>query len=345
MSENITLLNIEDKDNSWSSLATSAINDCPKIKKDREREILISRFGISGNAETLQAIGTHYGITRERVRQIIANAIKKIQKNCESKEVKSNLTKIESFVKEGGSYISLNELYEKFSNEDEVENNSLRFIASLSQNLDHVKNSHDLREGFRVKTLKTTELKSVSKEAVKFLRENKKTFSAKNIGKSIGQDINLTRAALAASNQTILTDNNKWGLLSWPHINPKSIRDKSKYIMKRHGKPIHYGDLAEKITEIGSKDVTKQSVHNELIKNSDFVLVGRGIYALSEWGYKPGIVEEVIVEVLEYENKPLHKDVIIERVLEKRIVKPSTIVLNLQKPKFKKVGKATYTIN
>ncbi|MBW6431777.1 winged helix-turn-helix domain-containing protein, partial [Patescibacteria group bacterium] len=114
---------------------------------------------------------------------------------------------------------------------------------------------------------------------------------------------------------------------------------------KQHGKPIHYHELSKKISEIGKKDVTKQSVHNELIKNSDFILVGRGIYALADWGYTPGIVEEVIVTVLEEAGEPLHKDIIIGRVLERRIVKPSTIVLNLQKPRFKKIDKSVYTLN
>jgi hypothetical protein len=115
--------------------------------------------------------------------------------------------------------------------------------------------------------------------------------------------------------------------------------------MVRHGKPIHYGLRAEKISTLSPKDVTKQSVHNELIKNSEFVLVGRGIYALSEWGYAPGIVEEVIVTILEEAGGPLPKEVIVERVLERRLVKPSTIVLNLQRARFKKVGKAVYTLN
>lgn len=345
MSEKITLLNVENSKNIWENLAISSIENCPKVKKEREKEILISRFGISGKANTLQAIGTKYGITRERVRQIIANTSKKIQANCESNQVKRSLEKIEKFVSECGGYVSLDELYDKFSNNNEKENNSLRFITSLSKNLELVKNSHDMKEGFRINKLKLSELRKISKDAIKTLKDSKKTLSSLEVSKKINKDVNISRAALSASNKTLIADNGKWGLLSWPHVNPRSIRDKSKYVMKRHGKPIHYSELAKMITDMGVKNVTRQSVHNELIKNSDFVLVGRGIYALSEWGYTPGIVEEVIVEILEFENKPLHKDVIIEKVLERRIVKPSTIVLNLQKPKFRKVGKATYTIN
>lgn len=345
MSENIRLIKIKTEENNWKKLAISSIDACPKIKKEREKDILKARFGISGKAKTLQAIGTDYEITRERVRQIISNAIKKIQNHCESNDVKRSLDKIEKFVIENGGYVSLEELYIKFSGKDKVEDRSLRFIASLSKNLELVKKSQDLNEGFRSKKLKLSNLKNISKEIVKNLKENNSVLSVENIAKNIKQKVEITRAAISASNKTMIDDNGNWGLASWPHINPRSIRDKSKYVMKRHGKPMHYEELASKITGISNKNVTKQSVHNELIKNSDFVLIGRGIYALSEWGYKPGIVEDVIVEVLEYENKPLHKDVIIEKVLERRMVKPSTIILNLQKPRFRKVGKATYTIN
>ncbi len=345
MKDNLTLLNVGNSKTKWEYLALKSIDNCPKIKKEREKKVLLARFGILGKIKTLQSIGTEYGITRERVRQIIANSIKKMQDNCGSNEVKKALKNIEEFIKNNGGYVSLEELYEKFSNKNTNENNSLRFITSLSKDLELVKNSHDIQEGFRLKKIKLSELKNTAKDALRVLKEGKKTLTIKEISNTIKIEEGMCRASLSASNKAMPTDSGKWGLASWSHVNPKSIRDKSKYVMKRHGKPIHYQDLASKITDLGNKNVTKQSVHNELIKNKDFVLVGRGIYALSEWGYTPGIVEEVITEILKYENEPLHKDVIIERVLKKRIVKPSTIVLNLQKSKFKKVGNATYTIN
>jgi DNA-directed RNA polymerase delta subunit len=93
------------------------------------------------------------------------------------------------------------------------------------------------------------------------------------------------------------------------------------------------------------KKVTKQAVHNELIRDERFILIGRGIYALREWGYNKGVVEEVIEEVLITAGKPLHKDEIIKEVLKRRVVKETTILLNLQKDRFKRVARATYTIS
>ena len=130
-------------------------------------------------------------------------------------------------------------------------------------------------------------------------------------------------------------------------VNPKNIRDKIYVILHDHGKPMHFSEIAGAIknSDLKRKDVTTQAIHNELIKDARFVLIGRGIYALREWGYKQGTVADVIADILKKENGPLHRDEIVRRVLKSRQVKETTILLNLQgKPQFKRVAKATYTL-
>jgi DNA-directed RNA polymerase delta subunit len=110
---------------------------------------------------------------------------------------------------------------------------------------------------------------------------------------------------------------------------------------------MHFNEIAEAISEsdFKRKDVTTQAIHNELIKDKRFILVGRGIYALKEWGFKQGTVADVITEVLKDAGEPLHRDEIVKRVLKKRFVKETTILLNLQgKDQFKRTAKATYTL-
>jgi RNA polymerase primary sigma factor len=46
---------------------------------DREREIIILRFGIGGQSYTLEEVGAKFGVTRERIRQIEAKALMKLQ--------------------------------------------------------------------------------------------------------------------------------------------------------------------------------------------------------------------------------------------------------------------------
>lgn len=349
MAENLTLINpekVNSKGNTyWQKLAEAAVAGCPKIKKEREKEILFERFGIGKNIKTLNSIGKVHNVTRERIRQIVNNAVKKIQKGQLAPEIEKELKNIEKFVVESGGVITASDLYKKFGTEDKSEQNGIRFIANLSGELDLLKESNSLKVGWSKKGIKQSKIKEIAKKATDLLKEKKETTALKEIAENLKEDEKFVSAVLSVSKNLMKTDEGHWGLTSWPHVNPKSIRDKSKYIMVRHQKPIHYNDLTQKISDMGDKKVTKQSVHNELIKNEDFVLVGRGIYALAEWGYEPGVVEEVIVEILSEAGAPLHRNDIITKVLERRIVKTSTIVLNLQKETFKRVGKGIYTLN
>jgi hypothetical protein len=166
---------------------------------------------------------------------------------------------------------------------------------------------------------------------------------AEKVGNS---DVKHTQA-LAGISKNIATLNGRWGLVKWPMVNPKNIRDKIYVILHDNGKPMHFNEISEAIkgSNLRRKDVTTQAIHNELIKDPRFVLIGRGIYALKEWGYKKGTVADVIAEVLRKEGGPLHRDEIVRRVLKSRQVKETTILLNLQgKPQFKRVAKATYAL-
>jgi hypothetical protein len=154
-------------------------------------------------------------------------------------------------------------------------------------------------------------------------------------------------AALASLSKGLATLNGRWGLVKWPMVNPKNIRDKIYVILKENGKHMHFNEIAEAIkgSDFKRKDVTTQAIHNELIKDKRFVLIGRGIYALKEWGYNKGTVADIITEVLREAGEPLHRDEIVRRVLKSRFVKETTILLNLQgKTQFKRVAKATYTL-
>jgi Holliday junction resolvasome RuvABC DNA-binding subunit len=153
--------------------------------------------------------------------------------------------------------------------------------------------------------------------------------------------------ALASVSKDLANLKDRWGLTKWPTVNPKNIRDKIYVILQENGKPLHFSDIAKAIknSDFRRKDVTTQAIHNELIKDGRFVLIGRGIYALKDWGYSKGTVADIITDILKKEDGPLHRDEIVRRVLKHRQVKETTILLNLQgKPRFKRVAKATYAL-
>jgi hypothetical protein len=113
-------------------------------------------------------------------------------------------------------------------------------------------------------------------------------------------------------------------------------------VLKKVGKPIHFKEVARLI----GPEALVQSVHNELIRDSRFVLVGRGTYALREWGFKDGDVKDIILDILKEERRPLSKEELIDRVLKQRFVKKNTVLLNLSNKKyFIRTNEGKYTIS
>lgn len=323
------------------------------IEREREREIISRRFGLFERKETLEQIGELLGITRERVRQLEKAVVVKLKTTAEAgqlphiSEFQDRLTTV---LADDGCLMRVNAMAEKLGvEESRLEQSRVAFIAQLCPKLtvidedDHHYLSIGVVENFDSKGIKHDIDKIVT--AIKDIGEPAKI-------DAIATKAGLTDASctesLARSSKHLATLHNLWGLVKWPVVNPKNIRDKIYVILKENGKHLHFNDIAAAIKDSSfkRKDVTTQAIHNELIKDKRFVLVGRGIYALKEWGYEKGTVADIITEILRKEGKALHRDEIVQRVLKSRYVKETTILLNLQgKTQFKRVAKATYVLD
>jgi len=155
------------------------------------------------------------------------------------------------------------------------------------------------------------------------------------------------RGALQSSSKLGQDSHGHWGMANWPAIVPRRVRDKVFVALAEAGRPMHFEEIAKLVQDKFSpqKPVLSRTVHNELIGDKRFVLVGRGIYALTSWGYKPGVVSDVIIEALKKAGRPMHINEITDAVLARRKVKRNTIVANLQNRKlFRKTTKATYDL-
>jgi len=151
--------------------------------------------------------------------------------------------------------------------------------------------------------------------------------------------INLqTKALLSYLDATKQIDQNnfgQFGLIKWPEISPRGAKDRAYIVLKEQAKPLHFREVADSINKakLGSSLAQAQTVHNELIKDPRFILVGRGTYALKEWGYQAGTVKNIIVQTLK-DNGPLEKEDILDKVLNTRLVKPNTVLINLQNKEY-----------
>ncbi len=327
----------------------------PKVKKDRDREVISDRFGLTGTkAKTLEEIGKNLGVTRERVRQIEKNTIRKftefMSQDLRGQEISQVLI---GTIERNGNIIRGSE-FERIilgENADTKAKHRLEFIIACISEIGATNDTPTVVKAYFVKPLSEDLVEKIIKTSVEYLKKENKPVEESTLVRELKKDFTeVAPKSLIATVETckviLRTDTGHLGLSHWRDINPKSIKDKTYYILKKHQKPLHYTEIAKHIQNFGGKEkaVTRQAVHNELIRDNRFVLIGRGIYALSEWGYSAGVVEEVIETVLYEAGRPMHKDDIINEVLKRRIVKETTILLNLQKGRFKRVARATYTI-
>lgn len=338
-------------DNNFST--ETLVNDVlTTIDREREREIVSKRFGLFDRKETLEQIGDSLGITRERVRQLEKSVINRLKQTAEQGKlphIPSFESAVISKLTDVGKVSRITSLTNILvGNTDREEQSRVTFLAELSPNLvtisedDSYYPSVAIKAAYDEKSIKANVQKIID-AVTKFGEPKKIDVIAKNAGIS---DV-LETSALASISKKLASLNGHWGLIKWPMVNPKNIRDKIYVILKENGKHMHFNEIAAAIKEsdFKRKDVTTQAIHNELIKDKRFVLIGRGIYALKEWGYEKGTVADIITDVLKDAKQPLHRDEIVKRVLQSRFVKETTILLNLQgKPQFKRVAKATYEL-
>ena len=63
-----------------TSYLKEQIEDVFSCLTDREQQVLVLRFGLKdGKPRTLEEVGQHFSVTRERIRQIEAKALRKLR--------------------------------------------------------------------------------------------------------------------------------------------------------------------------------------------------------------------------------------------------------------------------
>jgi len=335
-----------------------AMNELLMVLNAKERTIITKRFSLDNEPrQTLESIGKRFSVTRERIRQIEATALKKLQRNAQKSKMKRIADEVYRILGERGGICSEKEIIqESLANIHTVDcpinGHIIGLALAITPDLSP-SNSPKMFHSFWYHGNEVTlpEIKTIAKVAYKIAKKKGSVMTAPDLVERTAKQLKLPEndyekilSAVTADLRFLELKNGKWGLQEWRHINPKTIRDKALIIMRRDKASLHFIEIANAISEEGfdNKPVTVQAVHNDLIRYPEFVLVGRGVYALREWGYNPGTVSDVIAAILKKDG-PLSKKEIIKKVQEQRDVKIGTISLNLQKEAaFIRVGRAVY---
>jgi hypothetical protein len=304
---------------------------------ERAREVLSYRFGLGTTSErqTLEAIGERWGITRERVRQIEASGIETVRNSAAFVGAQAAFAELASHIESLGSVVPEDVLLSGLAS-DEKSRNRFRFLLVVGSEFFRERETDEFYARWHVDqktagvvhaaltrlygTLDDAEVLSEGDIINRFLEELKGVNAAY-------QNEEILKRWLSISKTISKNPLAEWGRIDTPAIRTKGIRDYAYLVIKQKGEPMHFADVAKAIVSLFGKKAHVATTHNELIKDSRFVLVGRGLYALSEWGYQPGVVRDVIREALQ--KKPLTRDEVIEAVKKVRYVKDNTILVNL----------------
>lgn len=320
---------------------------------ERSRKVIWERYGVDGaGTKTLEEIGKKFGITRERVRQIIREVCKKVKAKSKSAILSEISKKIIFTLEQNGGIMKEESLLKELSGKNEKQKGAAKFFVECLDDIVSYEIKGITEKIYVLSGFNFDFWKGIKNEVLAILKvrsfpvgedELFDEFSKKKIGANVSKEklFNYLSVSLEVKRNIF----GKWGLSKSSEITPKGTRDKAYLVLKESEKPMHFKDIAKKIDSYGlnKRKTHPQTVHNELIKDEKFVLVGRGIYALSQWGYKKGTVKDVLEEVLRGKNKGMEKDDVIKEVMKVRQVKQSTVIINLNNY-FKKTKEGKYVI-
>ncbi len=324
---------------------------CGQIFQDlptRKREVLEKRFGLrSQTPQTLQAIGDDFGITRERVRQIENDTIAWIRETQKPKLTKPFQYFLDYFDQYGGLRSEtrlLDELgQERFQTH-------ILLLLTLGEEFRKFKETEEFYPFWSAKPDSFGIAKAIIRNIIAEFRKIKTPLPIEELETRVTVETKtqVLTSYIDVSKLIFRSPFGSYGLAQWPEVNPRGLRDRAYLVLKRENTPLHFTQITELIGQLtpAPKLALPESVHNELIRNERFVLVGRGIYALREWGYEPGTVKEVLIDILKKSKNPLTKEELFRKVLGQRKVQENTILLNLQdKQIFQRDEKGKYNLH
>lgn len=324
------------------------VKDLLKSLPERQRDVLSKRYGLGKDTEkmTLEAIGQIYGITRERVRQIENHAILNVQKSKDYEANQAPFLELEKALKGMGGVIAEEDLLDSVSKDPSIQNH-IYFLLVLGRAFKWQKEDEHFRARWHVHEEHSKKVEDALKKLYKNLKDEDIIPEAEVVDSFLEhlEDVNeeyrdteILKRWLSISKKIGKNPLGEWGVSHSPNIKAKGMRDYAYLVLRKHGSPIHFKEVAKHIEKLFDKKAHVATTHNELIKDKRFVLVGRGLYALAEWGYMAGVVRDVIKKILD-KNGPLSKKEIIDKVMKERYVKENTILVNLQNPKYFKKDK------
>ena len=320
---------------------------------DKEKDVIERRFCLrrgQAKKQTLDSIGRKYAITRERVRQIESIALGKLQRLVSDEDTKKIHDIVVQVVQSCGGLVEeeilISKVIQEFDSVTEKDGDSLKLAIRFCPRLRRQGQNQFLRSFWTLSDVGVLTVSQLQQDIVQALNTDQQIKSVEELSQMLPQWKAPMIESCLSIYRNFLQKDDKWGLIEWRYINPRSIKDRIVLAFEELDRPMHFTEVVNQVLKSlkGKKSVTSQAVHNELIRQSEFALVGRGVYGLKKWGLAAGTISDLIKQVFKDANgAPLSRSQIISLVQKKREVKEGTISLNLQKYAcFKRIGRAMY---
>ena len=376
---------MEEQDIHFSSASTNLVvafpgvvelyfDKCSSKSKKRDFDILDKRFALSGtNTYTLEDLGTYYDLTRERVRQIEAKAIKEIDLLLRGKlrtkgwsialplctEYTSMLGSLSGssllVLEEQVDAVFLNRYGERLSAGYRSLFMEVAGYAKIPQSIHgfrgDIKSCWYKSEQFRAKDIESIfrSLDVIFDDPSKPLSLFNLTIKAKKAAKNKVSNEVLQMAISACSDLELIDDNVRVRFHSL-----RNAADKAFRILDASKKPMHFSAITREINLLQKdsqkfRPLTETNLKNQLVSDERYVAIGRsGEWGLSEWkDLNTGTIVDAISNVLHRNGTPMKFERIVAEVKNVRPDASShsvSVYLN-QNDEFSRVGRAEYALS
>jgi DNA-directed RNA polymerase alpha subunit len=327
---------------------------------ERGRQILIWRYGIDGNRLSLREAGDNLGITRERVRQLQSQFLRRLQLPENSYGGINFLAPfveyLERLINSNHGIVNDEELIEIVERDeiagfgDKDPRGMLDFICEIDSKFRYEKRMHYIS----LASYSTDEIISVLTQLRSILEEERTPTSQENILAKFKKTSYFKQRNVKRSNEFILAclkvdpeieqqENDLFALEKW-----SSTRlDEMIMVLRDIGHPAHYSEITRKINQLFPLEqrTTPRNIHGHLSRLPEiFIRVGHGVFGLSEWGlFDDGNLANAAYRVIKEVGRPLHIDTITERVLITWRVRPESVYAAIQNDeRFVRIGTGVY---
>src|SRR3989344_252424 len=244
---------------------------------DRASDVIRNRFGLTtdGKKKTLEEIGKRYNITRERVRQVEDAALNSIKKSEAYKREQAVFDELKNLIKRLGAIIAEHELL-PFISKDKATQNHVHFLLVLGDLFKKHREDEHFHARWSVDDEVADQVHSSLKKLYSSLNDEDLVPETEMIKKFLEhlkdvseeyKDKEIAKRWLSMSKTIAKNPLGEWGKASSPNIRTRGVNDYAFLVMRRHGSPMHFKEVADSISKTFNKKTHYATCHNELIKD------------------------------------------------------------------------------